>query len=192
MELIFRAKHSPLNDDFREYASQRLERLARYFPPIGQATVDVRRESKGEEGRYIVQVTVSANGVFLRAEERSFELKAALDSTAESLARQVKRFKEKKLYRSERRVSKEDRFPPPPSEETTDEDFVPPDADIISGHVVRVKNFPMKPMSEAEAIDQMEMLSHNFFLFQDADRGTLAVLYRRRDGNYGLILPDNL
>ena len=58
------------------------------------------------------------------------------------------------------------------------------------GRVVRIKRFPMKPMTEAEAIDQMELLGHNFFLFQDADKDTLALLYRRQDGGYAMILPE--
>ncbi len=58
------------------------------------------------------------------------------------------------------------------------------------GRVVRIKRFPMEPMTEAEAIEQMELLGHDFFLFQDADKDTLAVLYRREDGAYGMILPD--
>ncbi|MFQ5473292.1 MAG: sigma 54 modulation/S30EA ribosomal C-terminal domain-containing protein, partial [Dehalococcoidia bacterium] len=67
---------------------------------------------------------------------------------------------------------------------------LPADAELIEGRVVRKKQFSMKPMTEAEAIEQMELLGHNFFLFQDTDKDTLALLYRRRDGDYGMILPE--
>jgi putative sigma-54 modulation protein len=150
------------------------------------AIVDVRREAKGDVGRYVVQVTVSANGTFMRAEERNFDLLTAIDATSDALAQQVKRFKEKKVLRSERRVNKEDLLPQ--TEEQGER--LPPDTELVLGRVVRLKHFPMKPMTEAEAIEQMEMLSHNFFLFEDADKGTLAVLYRRQDGDYGMILPE--
>ena len=111
MEIIFRGQHLTISDDFRKYAADHLNKLTRYLPVADHAIVDVRREAKGDEGRYVVQVTVSANGTFLRAEERSFELQAAIDQTTDALSRQVKRFKETKLLRSERRVDKDHRLP---------------------------------------------------------------------------------
>jgi putative sigma-54 modulation protein len=188
MEIIFRGQHLTISDDFRKYASDHLNKLTRYLPVADHAIVDVRREAKGEEGRYVVQVTVSANGTFLRAEERSFELQAAIDQTTDALSRQVKRFKETKLLRSERRVDKDHRLPV--ETEAEERPALPPDAELVLGRVVRIKRFPMEPMTEAEAIEQMELLGHNFFLFQDADKETLAMLYRRDDGEYGMILPD--
>src|SRR3989304_1246752 len=117
MELIFRGKHLTISDESRDYAGERLGRLTRYLPAVGHAIVDVRREAKGSEGRFVVQVTLNANGTFLRAEERSFELVAAVDATVDALSRQVTRFKEKKLYRSKRRVTKEERLPGAEAEE---------------------------------------------------------------------------
>ncbi|HET8944306.1 MAG TPA: ribosome-associated translation inhibitor RaiA [Dehalococcoidia bacterium] len=186
MEIIFRGQHVHIEDRFREHATERLNKLSRYLPMADHAIVDVRREAKGDVGRYVVQVTVSANGTFMRAEERNFDLLTALDATGDALSQQVKRFKEKKVLRSERRVNKEELMPKPePAREP-----LPPDTELVLGRVVRLKHFPMKPMTEAEAIEQMEMLSHDFFLFEDTDKGTLAVLYRRRDGDYGMILPE--
>ena len=190
MDLIFRGKHLSISDEFRDYAGRALGRLTRYLPAVGHAIVDVRREAKGSDGRFVVQVTLNADGTFLRAEERSFELSAAVDATVEALSQQVKRFKEKKLYRSERRVSKEERLPMAEGEE--EEEALPPGAEMVSGRLVRIKRFSMKPMTEAEAVEQMELLGHSFFLFRDADRDSLALLYRRRDGNYGMILPESL
>lgn len=186
MEIIFRGQHVHIEDRFREHATERLNKLSRYLPMADHAIVDVRREAKGDVGRYVVQVTVSANGTFMRAEERNFDLLTALDATGDALSQQVKRFKEKKVLRSERRVNKEELMPKlEPAREP-----LPPDTELVLGRVVRLKHFPMKPMTEAEAIEQMEMLSHDFFLFEDTDKGTLAVLYRRRDGDYGMILPE--
>src|SRR5688572_3740124 len=179
MEIIFRGQHLTVSDQFRKYAGDHLNKITRYLPVADHAIVDVRREAKAEQGRYVVQVTISANGTYLRAEERSFELEAAIDMATDVLSRQVKRFKEKKLLRSERRVGKDERLPIPP--EGPPETPLPPDAEIVLGRVVRIKRFPMEPMTEAEAIEQMELLGHNFFLFRDADKDTLAVLYRRED-----------
>lgn len=186
MEIIFRGQHLRVDDSFRQYATEKLAKLTRYLPMADHAIVDLRREAKGTEGRFVVQVTISANGAFLRAEERNFDLLAAVDATTDALSRQVKRFKETKVLRSERRVNKEELISPPQEEAPR----LPPDTEVVLGRVVRVKRFPMKPMTEAEAIEQMELLSHDFFLFEDADRGTLAVLYRRQGGDYGLILPE--
>ncbi len=188
MDIIFRGQHLTISDDFRKYATDHLSKLTRYLPLADHAIVDVRREAKADEGRYVVQVTVSANGAFLRAEERNFELTAAVDATVHVLSRQVKRFKEKKLLRSEKRVDKDHRLPIEAPPELAD--TLPPDVEMVLGHVVRLKRFKMKPMTEAEAIEQMEALGHDFFLFQDADKGEMALLYRRQDGDYGMILEE--
>jgi len=188
METIFRGQHLHIDDPFREHANERLAKIGRHLPAADHAIVDVRREAKGDEGRYVVQLTVSANGKFLRAEERNFDLMAAVDSASEALDRQAVRFKETKLLRSERRVSKDERLPIPQDGETRPK--LPPDTELVLGRVVRIKRFPMKPMTEAEAIEQMEALGHDFFLFEDTDKDTIAVLYRRQDYDYGMILPE--
>ncbi len=188
MDIIFRGQHLTLSDQFREYAADRLTKLTRYHPIADHAIVDVRREAKSTEGRFVVQVTVSANGTFLRAEERSFEMQAAIDMATDALSRQVKRFKETKLLRSGRRISKTERLPEGPQKAS--ETALPPDTEVVMGRVVRIKRFPIEPMTEAEAIEQMELLGHSFFLFHDADKDSLAVLYRRRDDGYGMILSD--
>jgi putative sigma-54 modulation protein len=188
METIFRGQHLNIDDRFREHATERLAKIGRHLPTADHAIVDVRREAKGDEGRYVVQVTVSANGKFLRAEERNFDLLAAVDSASEALDRQAVRFKETKLLRSERRVSKNQRIPGALDGESPPR--LPPDTELVLGRVVRIKRFQMKPMTEAEAIEQMEALGHDFFLFEDTDKDTLAVLYRRQDYDYGMILPE--
>jgi putative sigma-54 modulation protein len=188
MELIFRGKHLTLGDTFRDYATRKLNRVARYVPLAQHAIIDVRQEAKGRGGRFVVQVTVNVDGTYLRAEERADQLEAAVDAVSDVLSRQVMRFKQKKLYRSERRVDKEGLAAVP---EAAEEPALPPDAELISGRVVKRKRFAVKPMTEGEAIEQMELLGHNFFLFRDEDRQELALLYRRRDGDYGLILPES-
>ncbi len=189
METIFRGQHLHIDERFRTYAGERLSKIDRHLPLADHAIVDVRREAKGDEGRFVVQVTVSANGTFLRAEERNFDLLAAVDATIDALSAQAKRFKEKKLLRSERRVDKEERLPR--DGEAEQEPPLPPGAELVLGRVVRMKQFRMKPMTEAEAIEQMELLGHDFFLFEDVDKDTLALLYRRQDGDYGMIIPES-
>jgi ribosomal subunit interface protein len=184
MEIIFRGQHLTIDDSFRSHATEHLSKITRHLPMADHAIVDVRREAKGNEGRYVVQVTLSANGNFLRAEERNYDLTAAIDATVATLDTQAKRFKERKVLRSSRRIDKHQL----PEESVEEEPALPPDAEIVEGRVVRVKRFHLKPMTEAEAIEQMEALGHTFFLFQDADCEEVALLYRRQDGDYGMIL----
>ncbi len=188
MEMIFRGKHLTLGEEFREYARKKLDRVGRYLSLAEHAIIDVRQEAKGSGGRYVVQVTVNANGTFLRAEERADQMEAALDLVSDILSRQVTRFKQKKLYRSQRRLTKQGLAA---ATEREEEAQLPPGAELISGRVVKRKSFAVKPMTEAEAVEQMELLGHSFFLFRDEDRQELALLYRRRDGDYGLILPES-
>src|SRR5438270_3642252 len=133
METIFRGQHLHIDERFRSYAGERLNKISRHLPLADHAIVDVRREAKGEDGRFVVQVTVSANGTFLRAEERNFDLLAALDATTDALSVQATRFKEKKLLRSERRVDKEERLPLDGDQEA--EPVLPPGAELVLGRV---------------------------------------------------------
>ena len=188
MEMIFRGQHVTIGDAFRAHATEKLNKLAHYLPMADHAIIDVRREARGPAGRYVVQVTLSANGTFLRAEERNFDELAAVDAAAEVLSRQAMRFKERNILRSERRVSKEQRLLA--ETEVAEAEELPPGAELVMGRVVRTKRFALKPMTEAEAIEQMELLGHDFFFFRDADKEQLAVLYRRRDGDYGIITVD--
>jgi putative sigma-54 modulation protein len=191
MDVIFRGQHLTISDHFRNYAAEHLGRIERHLPMADHAIVDVRREAKSGEGRFVVQVTVSANGNYLRAEERNHDMEAAVDAVADALDRQVKRFKERKLLRSERRVDKEGRLPVQGEPEEAAPPL-PPDTEIVAGKLVRIKHFRMKPMTEAEAIEQMELLGHDFFLFRDADRDELGLVYKRSDNDYGLILEENV
>jgi putative sigma-54 modulation protein len=189
MDIIFRGQHLTISDDFRSQATAHLQKLERHLPMADHAIVDVRREAKGDDGAFVVQVTVSANGKFLRAEERNFNLLTAIEAATAALDRQAKRFKERKVLRSERRVDKEHRVPAEANDGEPGEPW-PPGAELVGGRVVRVKRFNMKPMTEAEAIDQMELLGHVFFVFRDANRDEIALIYRRRDGDYGMILQE--
>jgi putative sigma-54 modulation protein len=187
MDIIFRGQHLTIDDSFRAHAAEHLNKITRHLPMADHAIVDVRREAKGDEGRFVVQVTVSANGTFLRAEERNYDLTAAIDATVATLDNQAKRFKERKVLRSTRRIDKQQL-----AEQSGDEEpQLPPGAELIGGRVVRLKRFNLKPTTEAEAIEQMEALGHNFYLFHDADRDEIALIYRRQDGDYGLILQED-
>ena len=185
MELTFRARHVPVTDNLREYTSRKLSRLGRYLPLVDEVVVELEQEGGENAHRYVVQLTVNCNGPYLRAEERGPRLLAAIDAAADVLSRQVRRFKDRTYHSGRRGEAKETA----PIEEPSVEEEEEVEEEFILGKVVRIKRFPMKPMSEAEAVEQMELLGHDFFLFFDVDARTYAVLYRRRHGGYGMIIP---
>jgi len=194
MELTFRSRHVTVTDSLRKYTSRKLSRLGRYLPVVDEAVVELKQEGGENARRYVVQLTVNCNGTYLRAEERGSVLLPAIDAAADILSGQVRRYKEK-LYHRDRHVKARGAAlagkaaEPEEAEEEREEDG---ETEIVLGRVVRVKRFPVKPMSEEEAIEQMELLHHDFFLFFDADANTYALLYRRREGDYGLIIPEAL
>ena len=194
MELTFRSRHVTVTDSLREYTERKLSRLSRYLPPVDEAVVELKQEGGEKARRFVVQLTVNCKGTYLRAEERGPRLLPAIDAAADVLSGQARRYKEK-VYHSDKHVKArraalaEKGAEPKEAEEEREEDG---EAEIILGRVVRVKRFPVKPMSEEEAIEQMELLHHDFFLFFDADANTYALLYRRREGDYGLIIPEAL
>jgi putative sigma-54 modulation protein len=157
-----------------------LGKLDRHLPNILETKVEViEQKTKSPEDRYIVQVTVNSDGTLLRSEERGADLFNAIDKTARVLDRQIERFKGK-LYHKGRGFS--------PVRGKTENDIESPSAS--SSAVVKVKRFAIQPMSTEEAIDQMELLGHNFFLFYNTGNDRLNLVYRRNDNDYGLIDPD--
>jgi len=192
MELTFRSRHVTVTDSLREYTSRKLSRLGRYLPLVDEAVVELKQEGGENARRYVVQLTVNCNGTYLRAEERGSRLLPAIDAAADVLSHQARRYKEK-VYHSDKHVKARGAAlvgkvaEPEEVEEEEDQDQ---ETEIVLGRVVRVKRFSVKPMSEEEAIEQMELLHHDFFLFFDADADTYALLYRRRDGDYGMIIPE--
>ena len=190
MELTFKSHHSPIDEAFKAYAQRKLDRLERYLPTLREAVVELRHErTRAAEQRYVVQVTVNSNGTWLRAEERAAEPRAAVDLAADALGRQIRRHKDR-TYRSSNTGHQRARAAA--AEPEAEAVAVPDDEEegIVLGRVVREKRFPIQVMSVEEAVEQMELLGHNFFLFYDAEERGHALLYRRRDGDYGLIRPE--
>jgi ribosome hibernation promoting factor len=188
VDLIFKSHHQHLDEPFKAYAQRKLDRLARYLPTVQEAVLELRHEkTRSAEQRYVVQVTVNTNGTWLRAEERAAEPRTAVDLASDALGRQIRRHKDR-VYRSghtgHQRARATLRTPEPDAASDDDDDG------LILGRVVREKRFPIQVMSVEEAVEQMELLGHNFFLFFDGDESRYALLYRRRDGDYGLIRPE--
>jgi putative sigma-54 modulation protein len=184
MDLLIKGKNMEVGDNAEEYIRGKIGKLERHLPDLEEVKVELTQEmTKAVENRYVVQVTVNTHGTLLRAEERASNVTAAVDTVVDVLSRQIERFKGK-LYRSKRRtLSKEQivaELAPPETEAQAEE----------GSSIVKVKRFPVKPMSPEEAVEHMELLSHDFFIFFNAENDQFSVLYRRGDGDYGLIEPE--
>ena len=177
MQLIIKGKNLEITDPLRDYVNKKLGKLDRYLPSIDEVRVELSVESvKSTKDRQVVQVTMRSNNTILRAEERSADMFAAVDAVRDKLQRQIRRFKEKPVRVRERAQAAARKAEMAPVE-------LPP-------RIVRTKRFSVRPMSADEAIEQMELLGHDFFVFYNSDDDQMNVLYRRRDGNYGLLQPE--
>ena len=189
MNLIIRTHHTKLLDEFHEHAETKLSRLERYLPRVGDVVVEVEyEETRAAAHRYAVQITAHSGGTILRGEERAGDPRAALDQAAEVLSRQARRHK-KRLYGRHRTTDGKQISEPEPIAAGFDPDGDEEYDEYLLGKIVRVKHFEAKPMSQEEALAQMDLLGHDFFLFLDAGTNEYALLYKRRDGDYGMLTP---
>jgi putative sigma-54 modulation protein len=178
VRITIKAKNLTVTDSLQSYVEKKVSRLDRYLSNIDEAQVDlVAQNAKSAQDRQVAQITLrSGSGMIFRAEERSSDIRASLDASLDKLSRQIKRYKGKH-WQSKARAQVE-------VVEATE-----PDEDL-DGELVRVKRFQTRPMSVEEAIQQMELLGHDFFVFFNASTEGFSVVYRRNDGGYGLLLPE--
>ena len=185
MKLTIHGRQLNVTSAIENYIKKKIGRLDRYLPSVNEARVEVTKEQTGQsKQRYTVQVTLhDSGGQILRGEERDAELSSAVDLVVDKMHRQIGRFKGKS-----KRKGRANRMP---SEDMWAEDAsLDWDEEENNRDVVRVKHFMMSPMNVEEAIDQMELLGHTFFVYYDMDEGGINVVYRRHDGKYGLIIPE--
>ncbi len=181
MELIVKGKNVEVTDRLREYVEQKIGKLDRYLPSISEAWVELSsEETKAAQDRQVCQVTVRSNGTILRAEERSDDMFSAIDTVLDKMYRQIARYKGKRKNRWRAAGPTVEPLPIAMEEEVEEE----------TRSIVRVKRFPMIPMNLEEAVEQMELLGHDFFVFFNGEEGRINVLYRRKGGNYGLLQPE--
>lgn len=185
MKFQYRGKNIQVTDGLKEYIEKRLGRLDKYFENSPEAIVSF----VVEKDRQRVEVTIPLNGFILRGEEESADMYSSVDLVIDKLERQMDKYKTRLSKRvkelSVRNIatSAEDLLPGIPGMpvEAQEED---------SQRLVRMKRFAFKPMLAEEAIMQMNLLNHGFFVFSNAETEQINVVYRRKDGNYGLIEPD--
>ncbi|MDM8000450.1 MAG: ribosome-associated translation inhibitor RaiA [Dehalococcoidia bacterium] len=189
MDIEIRGKKLQLSKAVENYVTKKMSKLDHLLPSIVETKVEISKEkAKSPTNRYVVQVTVKSDGVLIRAEERQADVYAAIDAADDVIRKQIERFKGKYYLRNRRAARHRKEMGVPVLPETG----VEPEEGRkrIPEVVVKAKRFPVKLMSVEEASVQMELLGHDFFIFLNADNNSFNVLYRRKDGAYGLIEPE--
>lgn len=187
MEPTISVKNVKLSQRLEAYVSKKTSRLERYMPNIAELHVELStQKAKNSAERSIAQITVrDAKGTILRAEEQQEDIYAAVDVVIDKMYRQIKRYRGKRL-KNRRAVAAAPadfaEFEPLPIDDEPEEDY--------AYSVVRSKRFPIQPMSIEEAIDQMELLGHDFYMFFNSDEESINVVYRRKELDYGLLQPE--
>jgi putative sigma-54 modulation protein len=182
MDINIRSRNGArISERQRSHIEEKLAKLQRYAEGIREMSVEVSEEQHRKEGEiHRVQVTLMTDrGTILRAEKSAVELYAAVDLVEENLHRQITRYKDRTWKRG--KGVRDVELP-------LDNGATPVDAEEEQPAIIRTKNFDLKPMHSDEAVEQMELLGHDFFVYRDAETSVVHVLYRRRDGNYGMIV----
>ena len=176
MQLQMKAKNVDLTPALKAYAEKKLGRLGRQLNESARVELELAAERNPSIGdSQIAEATVWTKGPVLRARESARDMKAAIDLLVDKLDRQAERLHDNRRRRAARAGANHGPAP------ATDEE---------GRHViVKTKQFTVKPMDAEEAIMQLELIGHDFFVFQNDETNAVNVLYRRRDGNYGLIEP---
>ncbi len=184
MELSIQGHNLELTTRLRNYVEKKTARLDRYMPNLNSVKVDLTTENtRSAVERQVAQITIRDDrGTILRAEERSSDIFAAIDAVIDKLYRQIERYRGKRKRKYRESVEDFDLGEPLPLDESETFD------DETS--IVRTKRFTLHPMSAEEAVDQMELLGHDFFIFFNIADDAINVVYRRHDDNYGLLQPE--
>jgi putative sigma-54 modulation protein len=179
MELQITGKNMEVSPAARDRIERKLGKLNRYLPNIMESKVEITEEkTRSPQQHFVVQVTVNSKGTLLRAEHRAEDLFVAIDKVVATMNRQIEHYKGKLYDKGRGQSLARGGF----TAETEAAESAP--------RLTKVKRFVIKPMLTEEAIDRMELLGHDFFLFYNTDTDGLNLVYRRRDGNYGLIEPE--
>ena len=180
MRLQVKGKNVEVSDSIRRYAEDKLRKLDRQLHELTQVELELCVEKNPSiAANQVAEATIWTKGPTLRAREASEDMKASIDQLTEKLLRQVEHARGKRRGRQVR----DNGIPPGGSMS------IPADEEEAGPRIVRTKQFSVKPMSAEEAALQLELIGHDFFVFRSDESGEINVLYRRRDGGYGLIEP---
>ena len=183
MELQIFSNNMDVTPRLQNYVEKKTARLDRYLPSLTTVQVDLAMENtRSAVQRHVAEITIrDERGTILRAEERNSDMFAAIDAVIDKLYRQIERYRGKQKRKSRGKGEEIDLGEPLPIAEELEEE---------QHAIVRHKRFALYPMSAEEAVDQMELLGHDFYVFFNSEDDGVNVIYRRRDGTFGLLQPE--
>lgn len=182
IRILINTSEMEMTPHLKDYIEKKLVKLNRVLENLDEARVELKYNSsvRSASDKHVAQLTVRGKNLLLRAEERSEDMYASIDLALEKLHRQLEKFKGKHMHGREERGAL-----PLESDEPRGKE------ELSNKPIVRRKTFLLEPMSEKEAMDQMQMLGHEeFFIFQNVQSGKVNVIYKRRDGSFGLLEPE--
>lgn len=178
MKFSISGKNITVTKALREHVEKKIGKISKYFEKDIEAIVTL----SVERDRHIAEVTVPLNGMILRGETETQDMYSSIDMVVDKLEKQIDKYKTKVQNYNKKSAMKANHIMPKTSRP----------ADENEPRVVKVKRFALKPMDIEEAVLQMNLLGHDFFVFSNADTDEVNVVYKRKDGNYGLIEPELL
>jgi putative sigma-54 modulation protein len=190
MKLVIQGKNIEITDAIREYVHQKIEKAVNHFQAL-TTEVDVHlsvARNPRINPKQTAEVTIYANGTVVRAEESSENLYASIDLVANKIARQLRKYKEKRQDKQHHAsVRTNEVLAQEPVAPTLTQDLEPE----LPTDVVRMKYFAMPPMTIDDALEQLELVDHDFYMFRNVETGEINVIYERNHGGYGVIQPRN-
>lgn len=175
MVVTVNGKNIEVTDALREYAEKKVSKIAKFFeksPRGAQVTLSTER------GKHIVEITIQVDGLLLRGEEKTGDMYGSIDGSIDKIERQIRKYKTRinRKFREDNQIVAN--LAPAPQEEAGEP------------QIKRTKRFAMKPMTVEEAVMQMDLLAHDFYVFTNGETDQVNVVYKRKDGHYGLIEPE--
>ena len=175
MQVSVIGRHIEVTDALKQYATEKFSRLDKYLPKAVQAVITLAVVKKVH---HIAEAVIKSNGVLIQASEETGEMYSAIDLLVEKIESRVRRYKEKLVDHKHHGAKPES---PAGTQASHPEDRIP--------QIIKTKRFDLKPMQPEEAVMQMELLDKDFFIFSNIGSGQINVIYKRKDGNVGLIEP---
>jgi putative sigma-54 modulation protein len=187
MQLLVHGRNVEITDWVREYVNKKVGRLERFLNQVTDARIELSHNAtRAADDRYTAQLTIWSNGHILRAEESTADILVSIDAAVEKMGQQIRRFKGRR-YQNRRRQSAAVNAEAQLAATMVAEEELDEEQEL--GKIVRRKEFILQPLDEEEAVAQMELLGHDFFVYYDVRAKMTNVVYRRRDGQYGLLQP---
>ncbi len=189
MKTSVHGRNMEVTDWIREYVEKKVGKLERYLPEAKEARAELAHaDTRSAQDRYTAQLTIWADRQILRSEESTGDVFASVDASVDKMYRQIERYKGRRYHEKRRQSAAAVANAQAEAIAQVEEEEAAPE-ESFGGEIVRVKEFAVQPMNEREAVDQMELLGHDFFLFFNVETDSINVVYRRRDENYGLLKP---